>query len=181
MNDLIIHIGSTSPHKVNPVKNFCKIYVPGPVVIKDFAVNSGVRDQPYGLRETACGAINRAIAVWSKNIISIGIEGGIIELPVSDTLWDIGYTTEVERVYLCVAVVAVMDRNGKIYMSTSSGMQFPSSAVMAAQKQDITIGKILANEYGGDHTDPREILSFGRVHRRDSIEDAVKLALFNIF
>jgi non-canonical (house-cleaning) NTP pyrophosphatase len=80
-----------------------------------------------------------------------------------------------------MAVVAMKDTNGKIYYSTSAGMQFPAWVVEQAQKNNITTGQALVNVYGGDPTDPRSIVSFGRTHRSDSIEEAVKLVMYNVF
>lgn len=172
---LIIHVGSKSVHKVTPVKNVCLSNIHGPVKVISFPAKSGVSDQPFGIEETTDGAINRAVAVWSPGIIAIGIEGGLAQLPSKYLS-----SRNLELPMLCMAVIVAMDCNGKMYFSTSSGMQFPSDAVREAKKRNITVGMVLSERYGGDHTDPREILSFGRVHRCDAIEEAVKIVLLNI-
>lgn len=175
MEKIIIHVGSESKHKVDAVRAVIKLITPGPVDVIGHPAKSGVSDQPYGMEETMCGALNRALYVWSPGQIAIGIEGGLVNLP------DKFRTYVKEAPWLCMAVVCLMDRNSKTYFSTSAGMQFPTKDVDEAQKRGRTVGKILADKYGGDHTDPRAIISNDRVNRRDSIEEAVKLALLNIF
>lgn len=173
-----IIVGSESVHKVEPVRNVARLLVPGEHLVYGKPAKSGVSEQPYGMAETMRGAINRAFEVWSPGKIAIGIEGGLIDLPLSVSFEG---NLEVDPAHLCMAVIAVMNRDGKMYFSTSAGMQFPSYAVVEAKKRGISVGKVLAEKFGGDHTDPRAILSFDRSHRRDSIEEAVKLALYNIF
>lgn len=184
-----IEVGSTSVHKVGPVQRVCKIITPLSVQVTGHEVETLVSNQPFGMKETMRGAENRANAVWSPGKIAIGIEGGLIDLPSQMNIFNtflskipfLGKKYRKPIVYLCVAVVAVKDINGQMYYATSAGMQFPSDAIAEAKRRGVTVGVVLADLYGGDHTDPRAIISFNRVHRGDSIEEAVKLALMNVF
>lgn len=188
-NALIVKVGSTSIHKVDPVRSAFRSVVPGTTLVIGRPVKTGVSEMPYGMKEIMRGATNRAEAVWEPDIIAFGIEGGVVDMPNLSPLWKramshlpmIGKRFDCPLIYLCMAVVAMKDRYGKLYYSTSAGMQLPAWTVEEAKKKNITVGEVLARAYGGDPTDPRYIVSFGRSHRRDSIEDAVKLAMYNIF
>lgn len=188
-NPLIVKVGSTSVHKVGPVRSAFRSVVPGTTQVVGFPVKTGVSDMPYGIKETMRGATNRAEAVWEPGIVSFGIEGGIVDLPNLSPLWKrvlshlpvIGKRFNCPRIYLCMAVVAMKDRKGNLYYATSAGMQFPNWVVAEAKKNNVTVGEVLARAYDGDPTDPRYIVSFGRTHRSDSIEDAVKLVMYNVF
>lgn len=194
MNPILIHVGSTSIHKVQSVVSACKEICSLPIEILEFPAEiamSGVSDHPFGFKEIRKGATNRAQSVWKPGVISIGIESGVIQLPSSLTWYEkfIQYCSSFfnnyireEPIYLCLSVVVVIDSKGKIHFTTTSGMQLPPDIVLESMRRKITIGKVLVEQRGkGDHTDPRSILSFGRVFRGDSIKEAVKLALLNIF
>jgi len=170
---LTIHVGSTSIHKVNAVRSACKKVIKSDIEILSHEVNSGVPSQPYGLSETVRGAINRAESVWEKDCLAFGIEGGLFDL--------MHMSTKGNSIYFCMAVVCLIDQNGSKFFATSAGMQFPNDKIIKAQELGVTVGKVIADEYGGDHTDPRKILSNNRANRQDSIEEAVRLTLFNIF
>lgn len=177
-NPLIIRVGSTSIHKVKPVEKVCRLDVRGPVeVIGVPDIDSKVSPHPYGMNETMCGSINRAIGAWLPGTISVGIEGGIVELP---TQYLESLNIQTDPIMICMAIITIMDRNKEMYFGSSSGMQIPYDVIVEAKQRDITFGMVLAERYGGDHTDPREILSFGRVHRCESIEEAVRNTIFNI-
>lgn len=188
-NELIVKVGSTSIHKVNPVRSAFKYMVPGQTSVIGIPTKTGVSEMPYGMKETMQGATNRAESVWEPGIVAFGIEGGMIDLPNLSPWWKralsyvpvIGERFTAPDIYLCMAVVAMKAPDGRIFYSTTAGMQFPGWAVRAARKNNLTVGQVLAYYYGGDPTDPRYIVSFGRTHRSDSIEDAVKLAMYNIF
>jgi len=183
-----ILVGSTSPHKVfgtdlaTKTIPFLDAYVTGS------STNSGVSDQPYGIKEILLGAHNRANAVWRLGIVAIGIESGLIEIP-NLSFWKrllaripcLGDRYRKQIIYCCMTVVVAIDHSGNVHYAISNGMQFPTDAVLTARQQNTTVGKVLAAKYGGDHTDPRRIISSGFVCRQDSITEAVKLVLFRIF
>jgi non-canonical (house-cleaning) NTP pyrophosphatase len=185
----IVKVGSTSIHKVGPVRSAFRSIVPGHSFVIGVPTKTGVSEMPYGMKETMRGATNRAEAVWEPGIISFGIEGGMVDLPNLSPWWKrlashlpkIGNRFASSDIYLCMAVIAMKDTNGRIYYSTSAGMQFPAWVVKEAKKENLTTGQVLSRRFGGDPTDPRYIISFGRTHRGDSIEDAVKLVMYNIF
>jgi inosine/xanthosine triphosphatase len=168
---MIINVGSTSKHKVGAVDKALKALSLFEFDVVSHDVPSGVRSQPYGLDETSQGAINRAQGCWSRGAYSVGIEGGIITLP----------TYYSPNPALCLAVICLVTPDGKCFFSTSAGMQFPDYAVLEARKLGTTVGKVLSDAFGGDHTDPRSIVSKGRMSREDSLVEAVKLALIQVF
>lgn len=186
---MIINVGSESIHKLGPAIEVCQDIYPllwknNVFEIKGHKVKTGVSEQPYGINETMTGAINRAEAVWKLGTIALGIEGGLVDINNSQSILNrivkyipfFGKKFYRDPIYLCLAVVVAIDVYGQKYFATSAGMHFPLEDILRAKKNNITVGQELAKFYGGDHTDPRSMLSFGKTTRRESIKEAIKLA-----
>lgn len=181
---LMVRVGSTNGYKVSSVKNICNLLSPGNNEVIGFPADSKVSNMPFGLQEMVTGATNRATAVWIPGTIAVGIESGLeylIPLPwwkrILSKIPVLGERFLKNVIFICLSVVCVIAPNGEKIYSTSSGMITPSEVVIESMKRGWTTGQVLADWYGGDEHDPRYILSYGRVCRQDSLEDAVKHAL----
>lgn len=199
---MIIHIGSGNQiHKVNPISRAAYRVAPNAEIniVSHPEAQSGVENQPDGWYPTVQGAFNRAAFCWEPGTISIAAEGGIVNLPGAPHLmpWlsktvvpTTGrYTKDIKMpgvIELCEAILCCISTEGEAFFSTSAGMQFPREAVeetrrrVAAGDKETTLGKVLAETYGGDHQDPRAMLSNGLCTRANSIEEAAVLALLHV-
>jgi inosine/xanthosine triphosphatase len=84
--DMNIILGSQNPVKLQAVKEVLKT-IPGlaPAEIHAIKADSGVPDQPKGLEETIRGARNRAHQAFAHGQWGVGIESGIIPVPLTRT------------------------------------------------------------------------------------------------
>jgi non-canonical (house-cleaning) NTP pyrophosphatase len=192
---MIIHIGSgNQKHKVEPIERAARRVAPTAelIIVPHPETESGVPAQPDNWFYAVQGALNRAAFCWAPGTISIAAEGAIVDLPVhlpfllpekGNHIKDIKLPKTID---LCGAVLCCISPTGEVHFSTSTGMQFPQDAVnetrhrMEAGDKDTTIGKVLAEVYGGDHQDPRTMLSHGLCTRANSIEEAAVLALLHV-
>ncbi len=113
--------------------------------IRAIKCSSGVPDQPFG-EETVAGATNRAMAAHSAypNRLAIGIESGLFEL--LDHTW-------VDR-----SIIVFVRSDGSTLTVHSEDVGCPEWAVLKAlaarrRGQDMTAGKIIAEELGCKHDD----------------------------
>jgi non-canonical (house-cleaning) NTP pyrophosphatase len=160
-----IVVGSTSKHKVGAAKEACRRLDIHAEVLGCKTI-SEVNEQPVGFRETTRGAKQRALAAKAQqpDTVSIGIESGIV---VSGD------------VVIDLAVIAVLWR-GKWYLSTSPGIQFPHSCYVIAKKRGFdkhTVGSVIAEQLGGDETDPHTFLTTGRITRQETLVQGLCVAL----
>ncbi len=165
-------VGSTSPHKLEAVREACRIL--GLSATVDGAKTlSGQSEQPVGFDETFRGAINRATSIKIRfpRSIAIGIESGIFRfLPEAPTTLDI-------------AAIVLLTPDGREVLTTSEGVQFPEHCVKVAEDcgfLSTTVGSIVAESIGGDPTDPHATLTNGRVTRAMTLVNALKTALLQL-
>lgn len=163
---LKICLGSTSIHKKEAVLEAGKILGLN-IELKEVGAESGVNAQPYGFEETHAGALNRAkgTLVESGANMALGIENGIVQ--VGDK-------------HIDVAVVVVLLKDGRSFVGTSAGIEFPETAVEGARQQGfetVTVGSIIAKTLGGSETDPHSFLTGGKVSRRELLTEAVVAVL----
>jgi len=163
-----IRLGSTSASKIEALKEACGI-MGIEADIQTLPASSEINDQPYGFDETYRGALNRALNTKkdNPNAMSIGIENGII--PVGDKFID-------------MAVIVVLTPDGKNFMSTSAGIEFPKEAVETARTRGFesnTAGSVIAEMVGGSTTDPHSTLTGGKISRKKILTDAIVVALSN--
>ncbi len=162
-------LGSTSVHKIDAVKEACaKIGIK--VEIKGVSAKSEINEQPYGLEETYRGALNRAKNSQKENnkMFAMGIESGII--PIDDKFIDL-------------AVVIVLTPDGKSFMGTSAGIEFPKYAIEEARLRGFettTAGSIVAEKLGGSETDPHSTLTNGKISRKELLVDAIVSVLSEV-
>lgn len=122
-------------------------------------------DQPFG-EDTVRMATERAMAGLTDEDYSIGVESGIFYNRVNNAYMDIHYC-------------AVIDRNGRITIGTSSGFEIPEE-VMNRVKMDENISEAAEKVYGIPNIGEKEgivgLISDGRLTRLDLIKEAVRNA-----
>ncbi len=83
---MIVNIGSKNPNKSNAVKDaFLMFELFTKATFKPIGADSNVSDQPIGYVETITGAKNRAVNAFINCDISVGLESGLVEIPLTKT------------------------------------------------------------------------------------------------
>ncbi len=161
---LQIVVGSTSKHKIGAVEDACRrLGIEADVI--GCKTSSGVNEQPVGFAETARGAANRAMAASAEDpgSVCIGIESGIEASGAA---------------VIDFAMITVLYR-GVPYFSTSPGVQFPHPCYVTAKKRGFdkhTVGSVVAEQLGGDGTDPHATLTGGRLTRHETLVQGLCVA-----
>jgi len=169
-----IFVGSTNPVKINATtvaaaETWPKIKVSG------FEVMSGVSEQPITDQETKTGAINRAQAVLqiglkeavdSKDILGVGLEGGVFVDDQNQT-----WTT---------VWAAVVDHKNNLYIA--NGARFPVPEIVAKQiEAGEEMGPIMASFFNGRSIKHQEgmigVVTNNFVDRTEEYSAIIKMAL----
>lgn len=83
-----VRVGTENPAKLGAVRAALAAFADRPegLSILGVEVASGVPDQPVGWQEIMAGARNRALAALASGpcVLALGIEDGLVELPLSD-------------------------------------------------------------------------------------------------
>ena len=98
--------------------------------------------------------------------IAIGIESGICKITDEKTV--------------DVALIVLLSKAGEEIVTSSTGIVFPQKYVEIARKKgftNTTVGSVIAEELGGDGTDPHAILTDGKITRTETLIDALIPAL----
>jgi len=162
-----IVVGSSNPVKIKAVRSvFEKAFKN--INVLSIEVDSGVRDQPWGWKETYKGAKNRAENCFKadKNIdFAVGLEGGMFE-------YDFGVTT--------AGLVVVRHKGGKIGVGISGQLLLPNKIVKGVKKGK-ELGTVLEKMSGKKDIKKKEgafgFFTKGLVTRTDAYEQAVAFAL----
>ena len=161
-----IILGSTSEHKFSAVREACeKLGIKAE--IHGIEAPSGQNAQPEGFSETYLGAFSRALFAKDNNpgeFVYIGIESGIISIHAAS---------------LDIAVIVVLTGNDHI-VTTSAGTPFPHDCLAIACHRGFittTAGSVIAEKLGCDPTDPHSVLTHGKVSRKDTLVQALMIAL----
>jgi inosine/xanthosine triphosphatase len=165
--DLVI-VGSTNPVKVAAVQAVVARIAPH-AVVRGVAVASGVPDQPMGDEETQAGARQRAraaLACTAGATLSVGLEGGVVELPDG-------------KMRSCAWAV-VVDRHGREGIGGSLSMPLPdqvAARIRAGEELGYAMDA-LAETVGTKHgRGAVGILTAGLVDRQRAYEPMVAYAL----
>ncbi|HEY8532045.1 MAG TPA: inosine/xanthosine triphosphatase [Limnochorda sp.] len=161
-----IAVGSTNPTKVEAAAAVAEAYFPGAEIIP-VEVESGVRSQPLGQRETLEGARNRARRALEATgaELALGMEAGVaLE---GGTAFLMGW---------CVA----LDAEGR--ESAGCGLMMPLPLEVAARiRQGVELGQVMAERSGNPCIGREEgavgLLTRGYVTRRQTWELACAYAL----
>lgn len=170
-------VGSTSEHKIEAVKEaLLRLGVEAEVV--GVKTESGVNEQPVGFKEIYQGALNRARELYEKypDDIRVGTENGIVG-------WGTCSKNEVfDPHFFDLALIVVMLPDGAMYRALSSGIEFSEEYVYDPELNfaQATVGSIIAKKLGGDKTDPHKTLTHGRVRRKETLIEGVRLAFAQI-
>lgn len=163
----LIAVGSTNPVKIGAVRSAIGRIAPH-VEVQGVAVESGVRDQPWGDDETIRGAVARARAArealgadWG-----VGIEGGVID--------------EDGTIVRTCAWAAIVGREGKPGVGGSLSLELPPG-VGALVRGGMELGHAM-DAVTGEHDVKRGVgavgvLTAGLVTRQGAYETLVAYAM----
>lgn len=175
MERLKIKLGSTSAQKFKAVEIACK-YLSFDFTIEKVNAPSGQNEQPVGFTETFAGALSRARRAINSSPsdydIAIGIESGLFTINQS------GRNTTLD-----VAIIVILTKSGKEIITTTPGFMFPEEYVGIAKGlgfEKNTVGQVIAENLGGDKTDPHSILSNGVITRQETLIEGLMIALKQI-
>lgn len=168
---MIIHIGSQNPVKVDSVREvFEESGLYPNATYTNSAVSSDVSDQPIGMEETVQGAINRARNAFQNCELSVGIESGLVNIPLTTT----GYMN---------VTICVLYDGTEFFIGLGPGFELPvhvTETVIAEKREVDHVMKELmpANEEhdkgGGGII---SLMTEGKITRKEHTKPAVWMAL----
>lgn len=170
-----INIGTKNPVKIQAIKNvISEIKAIETPLYTPIGVESGVPDQPKGFEETLQGARNRAQRAFVDCDISIGIESGLIPVPLTNTG------------HMNLTACAVYD--GKTFsMGLGPAFELPGDITKYVIEENLELDDAVRR--AGLTDNPRigysegiiGIMTNGRVTRMAYTQPAVSMALAQIF
>lgn len=170
-----IAIGSKNKVKVEATREILKEY-PHLAAAEVAAVDAppGVADQPKTLAETMRGAMNRAKGAWGDCDYSIGLESGLMHVPMSRTG------------HMDVCVCAIYDGK-EFYFGLSSAWEFPDKRVLGwmlnnglDMSQAINKAGLTSNPKVGSDEGAIGILTKGKMDRKAYTKQALRTALIHL-
>lgn len=170
-----IKVGSKNKAKVDAVRELLKEYPRlADAEIEGQETESGISRQPLSLEETMRGAMNRARNIFADCDYSIGLESGLMHVPLSKT----GYMD------LCACAIY----DGKEFcFGLSSAWEFPDKKILdlildkglniseAINKAGLTDNPNIGSEEGAIG-----LLTKGRLTRRGYTKEALRSALIHL-
>lgn len=164
-----ITVGSKSKHKLDAVMDAWQAVRFGRGVrVHGVSAPSNIPEQPSGLEQTCMGASNRARnarEIDETAEMYIGIESGIVG--AYGRFYDIAF-------------VVLLMKDGRTFSAMAGGHEVPRQYVAASHSEGHdtrTAGSVMAEHTGCDATDGTSYISNGHVSRKDTIVQAVKIAL----
>lgn len=166
---MIVKVGSSNPVKIQAALQAFQAFY-SKVSIYGESTESGVSDQPMSAAETSLGAINRAQACAQDSDYSVGIEGGICSVEVSE-----------QKLFFEQTWAAVHQTKSGIY-HVAAGPSFPVAPhVVELLQEGYNLSDAMAKEYGttdlGLGQGYNGWLSDNHYDRTESSKIAVLLAL----
>lgn len=168
---MIINIGSKNPNKFNAVKEaFLLFSIFSNAAFESVTADSKVSDQPIGFEETITGAKNRAHNAFNHCDFSVGLESGLIPVPLTRT----GYMN------LSVCIIY----NGNDYFTgTGPAFELPETITRLVVDDHLELDDAILQS--GFTENPRigysegiiGILTQGVVTRKDYMVPAVTMAM----
>ena len=170
-----IKVGTKNKAKLEAVSEILKDYEHlKDSLIESVEVFSGVSEQPRSLEEIMNGAVNRAKNSFGDCTYSIGLESGLMNVPLS------------KSGYMDLCACAVYDGK-KCHFGLSSAWEFPDPTVMnliiekgldmaqAINKVGMTKNPKIGSEEGAIG-----ILTKGRLTRKEYTKQALRMALIHL-
>jgi inosine/xanthosine triphosphatase len=168
-----IKVGTLNPVKLTAVREALQLYpklFPA-LELSGMDINSGKFGHPKNIEETVAGAIARAKAAFQECDYSIGLEGGLIEVPHSFSG------------YMETSVCAIYDGK-QFYLGLGPAFEWPkqvtakilkgeADASMAFKQLGLTKEEKLGAVSGGING----FLTAGRLPREESLKDSVIMAM----
>ncbi len=139
-------------------------------------VDSSVHKQPKSLEETVKGAVNRAKEAFQgcdNCDISVGIEDGLMRVPETKT-------------GMMNACVCVMFDGKEKHIGMAAGFEYPKEATIMVLKEGIDMDEayhrlgLTGKRRIGSHEGAIGKLTRGRFTRKDSVKQAVMMALIHL-
>lgn len=157
------------------MKNHLEISHPNPWMVEG---DTGLREPVIGFHNIELGA--RARLLWAWNRGNGHKEGPFSALGVESGLVHFGH----EWMIISMAIFWKHLGNGKSqeYLGLSQGIWIPSRIVRLAQEANISIGKILSEEYDvGSSCNPHEFLTGGMLSAQASLNRLVETILHQAY
>ncbi len=117
-----VSVGSKNPSKLNAVKEVFSEMFGDDLEIVSKEIDLHISDQPMTMKETISGALDRAKKSFNDCDFSIGIEGGLMEVPYSNS----GYM----QFEACV-----LYDGKKNYLGLSGAFEIPNDVIEKIKKE----------------------------------------------
>ena len=171
---MLIRVGSTNQVKLEAVQETIADYeLLTDAKVLAANVGSDVSEQPASLAETVSGAKNRARNAFAECELSVGLEGGLMQVPESKTG------------YMNVCACAIYDGE-QFHLGLSSGFEHPPAAIAAVFDQGLDISQayhhvgLSASDELGRNQGAIGVLTRKRVMRKEYMQQALVTALIHL-
>lgn len=165
-----IIVGSKNPNKVDAVREVFAELFPNDLEVIGIEVSSDISDQPLSMSETIRGAVNRAKNAFVDCDMSVGIEGGLMEVPESP-----GGHMQFEA--------CILYDGTNSYLGFSGAFAVPKDVIETIKREGINLSAALKkhghtdHEYIGHDQGLVGILTKGKVDRKAYTIHALELML----
>lgn len=168
-------VGSQNPVKLEAVRDVvlsCDMFKNAE--FKALPVDSGFPEQPVGLEETIGGARNRAVNAFRNCDLSVGLESGLIPVPLTDSG------------YMNLTACAIYDGSA-YYTGLGPAFELPRdiARLVIIDRLDLNEAVLTAGLSRDPHIGRTQgligLLSGGRVSRAEYSKPAVSMALTRLY
>lgn len=166
-----ISVGSKNPNKIQAVKEAMVAFEPfRSAAFSGMSADSGVSDQPLGLEETLAGAQNRAKHAFVDCDFSVGLESGLVPVPLS------------QSGYMNLSACVIHDGRD-MYAGLGPAFELPEEITRLVVDKDLELDEAIFQS--GLSKNPRigysegiiGILTKGVITRKDYMVPAVSMAM----
>jgi|GEM_PF-253778 len=169
-----IIVGSKNEVKVSSVREVIADYPCLAIAeVEGVAVSSAVSEQPLSLEETIQGAKNRAEKAFQLHSISVGLEGGLMEIPATD------------REFMHVSICSIFD--GKHHhLGMSCGFRIPKKVSTLILQEGLDLNQAMKkcgftdNPQLGASEGTIGLFTNGRIPLKDYCKQSLTTALISI-
>lgn len=143
------------------------------VKVRGVAVETSVRDQPLSLEEVVRGAKERAVRAFADCKLSIGLESGLMEIPVTD------------GEYMDICICSIYDGQ-RHHIGMSCGFRLPKEVTNLIVNEGLDLNQAMhrcgltCNPTLGGAEGAIGLLTNGRICRKDYCKQAIITALISI-